>query len=224
MRKILLTIALLALAGGAGAVDYWGGPPEGTWMRGEALSTWTHLYFSNPADPNILSESDNPNCPPWVSLEGDWEWGEWDAPPELDPNGYVDGWHCFFPDGGVVRISICNFPDPQFVKYIFIQITSSKAPSDVSVSGSGAAGPYVTGSWPTGKPHIQWPGAAPYGGVWYTYNYGRYIMPNPESEDIIITVPYCTVIDQVVIDTICTDNPEIPTETGTWGEMKTLFR
>jgi hypothetical protein len=108
------------------------------------------------------------------------------------------------------------------VKWIFLQITSSKAPSDVTVIGEGPGGPFTSGTWATGLPHIQWPGPAPFDGVWYTYNYGRYVSPNPERETILISVPECTVVDQIVVDTICTVEP-ISAETSSWSDVKRLF-
>ena len=78
----------------------------------------------------------------------------------------------------------------------------------MSVVGSGPSTSYTSGTFSTGRPHIQWiEPAAPFGGVWYTYNYGLTIEPNPTSEMITITVPYCTVIDQIVVDTICIPEP-----------------
>ena len=110
------------------------------------------------------------------------------------------------------------------MKAIFLQITSSKAPSNVQVTGQGADGPYTSGTWQTGLPQIQWPGPAPYGGAWYTYNYGFVIRPNPESETIVIDVPYCTVVDQIVVDTICTNDDAVPVENSTWSDIKVLYK
>ena len=98
-------------------------------------------------------------------------------------------------------------PDP--FSLFFIQITSSKGPSDVSVVGSGPATSYTSGTFSTGRPDIQWPAPGPYpgSGPWYTYNYGLTIEPNPTSETVTITVPECAVIDQIVVDTICIPEP-----------------
>ena len=226
MRKLFTLFALVALfcAGTAGAMDVWGGPPEGTWQRGEPGSTFELFDFDLPeyGPPEVF---DNPfGVPTWDIFCGTFEWGEWEAPIELGPNGFVTGWHCTDPAGGAIVLHIPNQPDPNQLKAIFIQMTSTKFPSCVQVIGGGAMGPYGSGSWTTGKPHIQHDGPAPFGGLWYTYNFGRYVMPNPEYEDIIIDVPYCTVIDQVVIDTICTPDPEVTSEPSTWGEVKALFQ
>jgi len=226
-KKLLMIVAMLVvcLVGTALAVDVWNGPPDGTWNRGDAGSTIQHWDFNDPAwlFPEIL---DNPYGEPFVEFDPPtgWEWGEWEAPEELDPNGLVTGWHCSDPAGGSITLVIPNSDDPNGIKSIFLQVTSSKVPSDVTVSGSGGnPSGYTSGSWSTGLPHIQWPPPAPPGGLWYTYNYGRYIIPNPEYETITLTFPYCSVVDQIVVDTICSTDP-VTNEESSWGRVKTLFR
>jgi hypothetical protein len=223
MRKSFSCLAfslVLLLALPVLAVDYWGGPPPDTWTRGAPGSTFEHWDFTSEVlfEPEVF---DNPYGIPFSDPIGGWEWWpEWECPPELSPTGFVDGWHCIDPAGGTLVLNIPNQPDPNGVKFLFIQITSTKFPSDVSVDG----GPGTSsGTWSTGQPHIQWPGPAPFGGVWYTYNLGRFITPNPEGETVTITVPECTVIDQIVIDTICTVEP-IATEASTLGQIKALYR
>ncbi len=226
MKRITWTIgllALLALAGSAAAVDFWQGPPPGTWVRGGPGTTFEHWMFSEPVVdlPEIF---DNPYGPPLADVDpANFEWGTWECPPELDPRGFVEGFHCINPDGGVIILHIPNTETVAGAKSIFLQITSSKAPTDVSVFGMGTTPPYTSGSWNTGLPQIQWPGPAPFGGVWYTYNYGRVIRPNPQMEDIVIEVPYCTVIDQIVVDTICSPDP-VGDESTSWSDVKALFR
>ena len=104
--------------------------------------------------------------------------------------------------GGTMIFHVPNRPDPDEIKYIFIQITSTKAPSDVTALGFGGAGGYTTGVFDTGLPPVQHPN-----NNWYTYNYGLTIEPNPEWEDVVIEFPFDTYVDQVVIDTICTPEP-----------------
>ena len=229
MRKtVLMTVVMLmiGLAGSALAIDYWGGPPEGTWNRfapGSTIQIWDFIdsqypwpeYYDNPFGQSIAE---------FDPFDG-WEWGDgWEAPPELDPDGSVSGWHCFDPAGGSITLTIPNSDDPNGIKSIFLQVTSSKVPSDVTVSGTGSnpAG-YGSGTWSTGRPHIQHPAPAPYGGSWYTYNYGRYIIPNPQSETITLTFPFCSVVDQIVVDTICSTDPVV-NEESSWGRVKALFR
>lgn len=224
-RMLLPLLALILLTAPSLAVDYWGGPPPDAWPRLAADATFQHWDFVQPVLP-LPDVWENPFGAPALEFlpPTGWEYDPaWECPPELDPTGFVDGWHCLEPTGGSVVITIPNQERPNNAKYIFLQLTSSKAPSSVTVSGHGGApGGYTSGTWGTGLPHIQWPGPAPHGGVWYTYNYGLKVMPNPESETVVIDVPFCTVIDQIVVDTICTD--VVPNETETWSGVKRLFR
>lgn len=225
MRKILFsltTLLLIIATGTAWAVDYWGGPPQGSWDRGGPSTTFEHWMFSEP-DVFTPEYFENPGMP-FIDFEGGFEYGEWECPPELDPRGFVTGWHCNDEAGGTIHIVVPNFPDPNMIKAIFMQMTSTKYPSDVQVQGQGGTGPYTSGTWQTGLPSIQWPGPAPFNGAWYTYNFGLWVRPNPESEIISITVPYCTVIDQIVIDTICSPDDTVAAEASSWGEIKALYR
>jgi len=155
-------------------------------------------------------EGSNPygDAPTFEIPEGNFVWSdEWECPPEM---GYItaDGWHCDGPDGGKVVLKTPNRPDPDEDKLIFMQIASSKSPSSVTATGhDSGVGTYTSGTWPTGLPHIQWGAPGPFGGSWYTFNYGLKIEPNPEWEEIVIEVPYCTVIEEIVVDTICTPEP-----------------
>ena len=204
MKKTLTLLVVLAfVAAPAMAKDL--GPLEG-WDRTAPNSTFEHWDFTMPDMPSLPDAGLwNPNGEPVAEIiAGDWEWSEWECPPELDSSGMVSGWHCTNPDGGEITLTIPNTPDKNMEKRMFIQVTSTKSPSDVTVSGSDAAGGgYTSGTFTTGRPMSGYPGAAPFGGNWYVYNYGRTIQPNPESETIVIKVPYCTVIDQIVVDTEC---------------------
>jgi hypothetical protein len=223
MKKLSLILLALLIAAPVLAVDYYQGPPPGTWDRGEPGSTFQHWTFEEPIPEGPPMIFDNPFGLPFFELVGAFEFGEWECPPEMDPRGFVTGWHCIDPDGGTILLHIPNTEFTNGAKTIFMQITSSKVPSDVEVEGHGSnPGGYTSGNWPTGLPHIQWGSPAPYGGSWYTYNYGRVIVPNPQAETITINVPYCTVIDQIVVDTICTGT--VAADTNTMDEIKALYR
>lgn len=227
MHKALsmIVVMLIGLAGTVLAIDWWGGPPDGTWNRGDMGTTFEHWDFNNATLP-LPEIFDNPYGEPFADFypPTGWEWGEWEAPVELGPNGFVTGWHCTDPAGGSITLTIPNSEDPNGIKSIYLQVTSSKAPSDVTVAGSGSdPGGYTSGSWTTGRPHIQHNGPAPFNGLWYTYNYGRYIRPNPVMETITLTFPYCSVVDQIVVDTICSNDP-VGNEESSFGRVKALFR
>lgn len=223
MKKMLLIAMALLIALPAFAVDYWEGPPQGAWNRGEPGTTFEHWTFDEPMPAGPPAEFFNPYGLPMFELMGDFEYGEWECPVELDPRGFVNGWHCINPEGGIIELII---PNTEFIdgeKTIFMQITSSKGPTSVTPTGHGPnPGGYTTDIWPTGLPQIQWPGPAPFGGIWYTYNYGLVIRPNPQMETITIEVPYCTVIDQIVVDTICTGT--VAAEQQTMDGIKALYR
>jgi hypothetical protein len=226
MRKTiaLLTALYIVLSvSSAAAVDYWGGPPADYWSRGVLNSTYQHWEFHTDNGMMYSYEADEYDNPgsfvPYAQFFVSWEWGsDWECPSELDPTGTVDGWHALS-DSSHIVIAIPNTDDPLGVKWIFIQITSSHAPTNVCLCD----GNYESGTWPTGFPQIQWEGPAPYGGAWYTYNYGLWMYPNPTSECIVIEVPTTTVIDQIVVDTICTTTLS-QTEPLNWGEIKALLR
>ena len=207
-KTLIILVALAFMTAPAMAKDL--GPLEG-WDRAAPNSTFEHWDFNMPDMPSFPDAGLwNPNGEPFAELDPTgWEWSEaWECPPELNPNGFVSGWHCTNPDGGEITLTIPNTPDKNMEKRMFIQITSTKVPSDVTVSGSDAAGGgYTSGTFSTGRPMSGIPGPAPFGGSWYVYNYGRTIRPNPESEKVVIKVPYCTVIDQIVVDTECVPEP-----------------
>ena len=223
MRKLMAIVpalVLVAFCAPALAVDVWEGPPDGTWDRYDPNSTYVHWTFHqfNPWPYEFY----NPYGPPIIELEpiDGWEYGMWEAPPELGPAGTINGWHCTSPGGGHIMITIPNTPLVDGTKWIFMQVTSSKT---VHVIGAASPDMINSGTWNTGRPQIQWPGPAPFGGAWYTYNYGLFIQPNPTYEHIIINVQDCTVIDQIVIDTLCSPGV-IGMERNTWSGVKALYR
>ncbi len=223
MKKLSIILIALLLAAPVLAVDYYQGPPPGTWVRGESGSTFQHWTFDTPAPDGPPTVMMNPYGLPGFDLVGNFEYGEWECPLEMDPSGFVHGWHCIEPDGGAIVLRIPNTEFTDGEKRIFIQITSSKAPLDIHAEGFGNnPSGYNTSMWPTGLPDIQWGDPAPFGGHWYTYTMGLLITPNPQEEIITIHVPYCTVVDQIVVDTICTGT--VPVEHDTFDGIKALFR
>jgi len=153
----------------------------------------------------IPNQGQNEYGQPQFEFENPQVWRHVFGLPPLDPTFGVpvSGWQCLLPttEIGTIILHIPNRPDPNEEKLIFLQITSSKGPSGVTALGFGAAGGYASGTWPTGLPQVQ------HANGWYTYNYGLSIRPNPEHEDIVIDVPGGTIIDQIVVDTICTPEP-----------------
>ena len=174
----------------------------GTRDRGDPGSTYQHWQFTNVTS-NTPETNNNPYGDPSFEFEEPGNWGWNPAMPGPDgPN--VSAWTLQTESGtGTIILHVPNKPDPNEIKYIFLQMTSTKAPSPGGVTpvGGGSGGPYTAGTWNTGVPQWQEPNG------WYTYNWGLTIEPNPEYEDIVITVPFGTSIDQIVVDTICTPEP-----------------
>ena len=213
--KTVTLLAVLALSAvPVMARDY--GPLPG-WDRTAPYSTFEHWEFSTNQLPCYPEEFTNPFGEPYAEFPtGVWEWSNgWPCPPGIedplgDGSGTCSGWHCNSPTGGKITLTIANNEEPNEYKRIFLQITCTHAPSDISVTGSGGASEYTSGTFPTGRPGSQEGAPAPFPGTgssWYTYNFGLTIQPNPESEVITIEVPYCTVIDQIVVDTECIPEP-----------------
>ena len=227
----IVLMSVFALAATAVAVEVYPGPPDMgiTWARGENGTTYQHWDFPDgdlPAYPDPLMMDNEYGEPKVEFVEGAWEWQPlWPCPESMNPGGGVSGWHCTSPNGGKIKITIPNNNNESFQKLIFMQLTGSKSPSDVSVSGTGSASGYTDGIWPPGTtpPQQGWGSPVPFPpGNWYTYFYGFYIVPNPEEETITIEVAYCTVIDQIVIDTLCTEEP-FPNELFSWGWIKSTY-
>ncbi len=223
MKKLTMIALILLIAVPAFAIDYFHGPPPGTWNRGDAGTTFEHWNFETPVPDGPPEIFENPYGIPGFTLGEGFEYGEYECPPELDPSGFVHGWHCANPDGGSIVLGIPNTEYLDGEKKIFIQITSSKGPTSVTTQGFGGnPGGFTSGTWVTGLPAIQWNAPAPFGGIWYTYTYGLVIQPNPQMETITINVPFCTVIDQIVVDTICTGT--VASNISTMDHVKSLFR
>ena len=195
---LMFSIVVMFVAVPAVAKDY-GLPDSAPWNRGYPGSTYQHWQFSSSTS-NTPDDYNNPYGDPSFEFESPSNWG-WN-PSMPGPDGPdVSAWTLGTESGtGTLILHVPNNPDPNEIKYIFLQITSTKFPT-VTPVGGGSGGPYTSGTWPTGVGSVQEDNG------WYTYNWGLTIEPNPEYEDIVIDVPFDTSIDQIVVDTICTPEP-----------------
>lgn len=119
---------------------------------------------------------------------------------------------------GEIDFFLVNWVDDFEFKHIWIQLTYG-----------GLGVPIVSG--------INGPN--PYSGGWTDPTVGQFVssmeidethrveywllIPNPDREHIYVTLPPHTWLDQIVIDTISTQDP-IAVENETWSGVKTLFR
>ena len=200
---LVFSIVVMFVAVPALAKDYGlpGTAPE-PWNRGDPGSTYQHWQFSSPTS-NTPDDYNNPyGDSPTFEFESPSNWGWNSSMPGPDGGtSTVSAWTLQTESGtGTVILHVPNNPDPNEIKYIYLQITSTKFPT-VTPVGGGSDGPYTSGTWPTGV--AEWQEA----NGWYTYNWGFTIEPNPEYEDIVIDFPYGASIDQIVVDSICTPEP-----------------
>ncbi|MGD8452115.1 MAG: PEP-CTERM sorting domain-containing protein [Phycisphaerae bacterium] len=211
MRLVTLSAAIVLLLAGATtarAIDWWGGPP--TWQRGVEGSTYQMWEFSIEGY-LAPDEYNNPYGGSSLSLQGPFIWGDdFVAPTELSETGFVDGYHLYHEEAPAhsypIQIVLPNSIGSDMEKYVFVQITMTDAPLDVSIS---AAGPdtYTCELWDTGLMPVDHPDPAPFDGDWVTYAIGAHITPSPAVEFIVIDIPWNTVIDQIVVDTISIPEP-----------------
>lgn len=190
MRKGLVAVvpllAVLILAPVATAEDIWDPPweiPDPTGTEAD----WDFTTNENPAYPEHVL---NPYGEPFIELLLCDDYG---VDPGLD--GEYSTWHAG-PPSGILHIQIHNDPNKGIRKEVFIQVTATNPPG-VSSPNPGATvgpGPY---------PQIQHPGTG-----YYTYNYFMTIPGNPAIDYVTLDFPFCTYIEEIVIDTRCVPIPE----------------
>jgi len=187
--KALAVVAVLSfIAGPALADDFM--PPTLWWTRGGPLTVtaeWEFLTASNPITPDgPLTDLSNANGG-WstqATISGgsgeNWESGDGDGQ-----------WN--FPGGGTITVDLNNIVDFEPDKLLWIQITycgtaptvSNIVAEDNEVS-MGVTVTEIANYDPAAGNHVEF---------WK-------IEPNPDWETIYISVPECTTVDQIVIDTI----------------------
>ncbi len=196
MRTLTVLTAMAALLAiqPVLAEDIWDPP----WVENPSDPQWsggftTHQVWEfdeNSESPVILENPfTSPTRQPYVQVSN----GAYPDPvPGPDGTTEINTWH-IGPGGGTVTIWVPNNPDPNWLKVIFIQITSDKGQSDPTGPHSNPPG---TTSYP--KPAINHDGTG-----WYTYTARIDIPGNPPEEFITYTFPESTNISEIVVDTIC---------------------
>ena len=194
-RFALVVLLIVCAASGAFAHDYWDQWTTRPWQRGDPGSTHQAWEFALNPGPNP-TQYHNPYGVPRVDVQGFY--------PDyvIGPDGtQIPTWHVGDATGGpgTVTIGIPNTPDPNMLKLIYVQITSDKYTMG---NADPTTVPPATGVSHPG-PIIGYPG-----GTWYTYNWLIGIRPNPDFEWITFVFPYSTNIEEIVVDTVCTNVPE----------------
>ncbi len=223
MKKLFTCLSVLYLSvlliGPTLADDFT--PPD---WRGDILTVQTEWAF------NTDFTNDPDNVPPDLLITlGDGEHDLGDAVThahldtlgwQMDPDNPENGWVINLDDvAHIADFQIVNWVDDYEFKHIWIQITwggQGPAPFVTQVIGPNpvdnnwtdpSQGIFTSGFDPDSNHHIEY---------WV-------LMPNPDREAIDILIPPDTWIDQVMIDTICTQG-EVDIENSTWGDIKALFR
>jgi len=208
MKKVLLAVCvLMAVAGVARALDHWPAPweenPADPQWAGGVTTAQAWEFSDNAFDPNYVQ---NEFGDPAIVIAGA-EYPSWVLPPEGD--GEIATWHINDAAGGIVCLIIPNNPDENQRKVMWLQITSTKAPSDLRTIPEG------TISYP--KPDLQCANG------WYIYTAQVDIPFNPPSESIAYDFPYCTNIEEIVVKTICVPEPATMAMLGLGG-LAVLWR
>ncbi len=222
MNKLLTCLVILSLstlfAATVLADDFF--PPD---WRGDILTVLAGWEF----DADFTADPDNVLPDVFNTIgNGQFEFGDcvthahldslaW----QVDPDDPLNGWVINLDDmPHIADFVVANWVDDYEFKHIWIQITwGGQAPPIVTQviapdPGTGswtnpAQATFMTGFDPDPNHHVEY---------WV-------LVPNPDCEAIDILLPPGTWLDEVVIDTICSQD-EVDNESSSWGQVKALFR
>lgn len=184
-------------------VPAWGHDMVQPPWRGDEGTTYQEWRFDTDANPALPEVISNPYGSALAAIVlGDYASGWQEQLPGLgDQIGYWDLGGDRGNGGGSILIDVDNRPLALEYKEVWVQVTyfrdMSQAPT---VTVPGAA--YLTGQTLLVEQVLT-------GGAWYLDQSIWRIEPNPDHEQILITSDpmWGSVIDQVVIDTICIPEP-----------------
>jgi hypothetical protein len=191
-------ISLVALSAAAwmasGALAHDMVIPPWRGQDGTTYQEWRFDTGANPADPEVINNTYGTATAAITVSNPAFGWRD-----QLSGFGTQQGYWDLGYDGTMV-IDIDNRPDPLPYKEVWVQVTYfrdiQEAPS-VHVPG----GQYISGQTLLVEQVST-------GGAWYLDQSIWLMEPNPPHEQIeIIADPFQSVVDQVVIDTICAPEP-----------------
>lgn len=182
-------------------------PPTWRGDPGSTFQEWEFLTSANPATPESVS---NPYGSPSASISLGWANSDyWPEYPPLGGTGRMGVWDLgrgidpgHPADIGRITLTIPNrdFTPPGSYKDIVVQVTYHKDITDVPTVD-------VPGATPTGS-STQLVETVPDFGAWWVIITTWHIEPNPLEEVITITGNWNgSVIDQIVVDTLCIPEP-----------------
>jgi hypothetical protein len=202
---LLVCVSLVLISATmAWSSDLAGAPWRG--QPGTTLQEWKFGTDANPATPEVMN---NPYGMPTASISVSMFGAGWlDQLPGMGTQtGYWDLGE------GNITLNIANTPFPLPYKEIYVQVTYyrdiNQAPSVTVPTAQFISGKTLT---------VE---TVPTGGAWMLDQSIWRIEPNPTSEQVIITgaTHWGSVVDQVVVDTICAPEPASLALLGVAGTM-----
>jgi hypothetical protein len=205
MKKCLVLVVLAVMALPVMADDIYppnvviGLPDWQAWNRGAPLSAtaaWDFVSATNPAAPDdpgvpVILPSNTSAAAMAINLQWTTDFG-----------GKVhDGWYAPGENGQLV-IDMPNWIDEQPVKYLRIQMTYD-GPNGASTPTMDIVGHDPQGCLTTFIGQVD---EVRPDGQQYTISMWK-IIPNPDSEQITVTIPAGLFIDEIVVDTISIPEP-----------------
>jgi len=189
---------LAALALGAACTSFADDVTVPPWRgaEGSTFQQWRFDTDANPANPEVVN---NPYGNATANITVGYGGTGWQY--QLEGLGSKTGYWDIGGDGGSIVLNIANRPQPLPFKEIWVQVTYF---SDISQA-----------------PVVDIPGATmiggqtvtveqvPTGGSWLLDQSVWRMYPNPQREDIFIIsdATWGSVVDQIVVDTICVPEP-----------------